>query len=49
MFLTWMHKIAKLINKVIPGFLGYKKHEGQMEKVQSVNGTWLNSDCTRIN
>jgi len=33
-----MHKIAKLINKVIPGFLGYKKHEGQMEKVQSVNG-----------
>jgi len=38
MFLSWTHKLDKLINNVIPGFLGYKKHEGEMEKVQSLNG-----------
>lgn len=36
MFLTWWFKCDKLLSNVIPGYLGFKNHEVQMDKVNLV-------------
>jgi hypothetical protein len=47
MFLNWWHRLDALANKVIPGYLGYKKYEHQMDKVEPFSSQ-LTLDCARI-